>query len=643
MNKIIITVIAVISLAFTTVLKAEGNERLYSCNSYPTDRNSVAPGEDNQQPESVTVVCRIKPVILQEGLKFRDLNNNGKLDVYEDWRQPMDKRVSNLVSLMTSEELIGQLFYERVVVTIDGGAASIKVAEQYIKDKNIFAFANDGTAHPSVVAAYSNSIQEIAERTRLGIPVTFHSHGGRPDNSLTWTSFPSPLGMGAANDLDLIEKWGEILAAEYRAMGIHVRIYPMIDVATEPRWSRIQDLFSEDANKVADIALAYLKGSRGENGGPAIISEFKHFPGGGAAPAGKDPHVKEGSVYTFPGNNFEYHLIPWKAVINAGARRIMPYYYVNAKYNPNVAQSFSSEVLTDLLRNELGYDGIISSDWRAVSDRAYGVDTNIVNQKERYLMTFNAGMEDLAIGQKPELVKELVEEGKLPIKKVKEVVSKLLEDKFTLGLFDNPYVDPQKAAEIVGSKEHRAISMRAHRESTVLLTNNNDLLPLEAGKVDAQSGKIRCLKIFGYNLDTEVADNYGIMVDDPDEADLAIICVEPFGQGDQANPGTLAFPRGTEAIINSVSKSGVPTILAVDFVRPGVIPSGVTDAVDAMFARFGSNDTALLDIIFGRFNPTGKLPVQIPSSPESVQNQVEDVPFDIENPAFDFGFGLSYK
>jgi len=190
------------------------------------------------------------------------------------------------------------MFYKMSKVTPDGGAENIKATEQIILNEKLSHFVNDGDAHPSVFAAYSNTLQEIAEGGRLGIPLVFHSHAQADRNPLSWTSFPSPMALGATNNLDLIERWGEVLAAEYRAKGLHVRIYPMIDVATEPRWSRIQDLFNEDANQVAEMALAYMEGAGGKNGGAEILSEFKHFPGGGAGPGGSDPHHEEGSIYT---------------------------------------------------------------------------------------------------------------------------------------------------------------------------------------------------------------------------------------------------------------------------------------------------------------------------------------------------------
>ena len=224
---------------------------------------------------------RVKPILTIDGLHFRDLNDNSQLDAYEDWRLPVEKRADNLISMMTQEELVGQMFYKRSQVTPDGGAESIKATEQLMINEKINHFVNDGNAHPAVFAAYSNTLQEIAEGGRLGIPLVFHSHAQSNRNPLAWTDFPWPMGLGATNNLDLIERWGEVIAAEYRAMGLHVRIYPMIDVATEPRWSRIQDLFNEDANQVAAMSLAYLKGSSGKNGGPEILSEVKHFPGGG--------------------------------------------------------------------------------------------------------------------------------------------------------------------------------------------------------------------------------------------------------------------------------------------------------------------------------------------------------------------------
>ena len=586
-----------------------------------------------------SVESRVKPILTIDGLQFRDLNDNGNLDAYEDWRLPLEQRVDNLISMMTQEELVGQMFYKISQVTPDGGAESIKETEHLMVNEKLTHFVNDGNAHPSVYAAYSNSLQEIAESGRLGIPLVFHSHANADRNPLAWTNFPWPLGLGASNNLDLIERWGEVIAAEYRAMGLHVRIYPMIDVATEPRWARIQDLFNEDANQVTAMTLAYLKGSNGEDGGPAILSEVKHFPGGGAGPGGADPHNEEGSVYTFPGDNFEYHLIPWRAVIEAGVRRIMPYYYIYPDYD-SVAISFSENMLAGLLRNELGFNGIISSDWQAVSLRSWGVDS-AVSQKEKYLMAIMAGMDQLAVREDTTLVNELVSEGRLPLERVEEAARRTLMEKFRLGLFENPYVDTERAAEIVGSDEHRAVARQAHLESIVLLTNTG-LLPLPEARIDTESGNARWQRIFLLDVDPEEASKYGVVVDDLDEADVAILRVDPFVV-EYAQSSELAFPEETKAIVDVVTDSGVPTILAVNFHRAGPIPQQVIESTGAILGTFESNDAALLDIVFGRFNPTGRLPVQIPSSTESLEKQFEDVPFDLENPLFDHGFGISYE
>ena len=220
--------------------------------------NSLPEQEKVTPQDSVHFESRVKPILTIDDHQFRDLNDNGQLDAYEDRRLPVETRVENLISLMTKEELVGQMFYKMSKVTPDGGAENIKATEQIILNEKLSHFVNDGDAHASVFAAYSNTLQEIAEGGRLGIPLVFHFHAQSDRNPLAWTSFPSPMALGATNNLDLIERWGEVLAAEYRAKGLHVRIYPMIDVATEPRWSRIQDLFNEDANQVAEMALAYM-------------------------------------------------------------------------------------------------------------------------------------------------------------------------------------------------------------------------------------------------------------------------------------------------------------------------------------------------------------------------------------------------
>jgi len=399
------------------------------------------------------------------------------------------------------------------------------------------------------------------------------------------------------------------------------------------------------------MATAYIKGYQGEKLGPNSVAMMtKHFPGGGPQKNGLDPHFpfQKGEVY--PGNNFNYHLIPFEAAFKAGTAAIMPYYGVpmGQKGIPEVGFSYNKAIITELLRKKFHYDGVVCTDWGLVTDtklgainfvaRAWGVEN--LNTEERVQRIIDAGVDQLGGEEIPDVIVKLVKDGKISESRINESIVRLLRLKFELGLFDNPFVDEKKAADIVGSPAFMQAGQDAQRRSLTLLKNDGHILPLAPNK----------LKIYIKNINPKVAALYGTVVDDPKQADIAIIRLQtpnypiPEAKGNfiatMFHWGDLDFKGQALQDVLDLEKT-VPTVVDIYLDRPAVIPE-ISANAKALIANFGSNDVALLDVVFGKYKPEGHLPIEMPSSMEAVRNQKEDMPYDSKGPLYKFGFGLSY-
>jgi len=410
-----------------------------------------------------------------DGFRFRDLNKNGKLDIYEDSRKPINDRVSDLLSQMTLEEKAGTMFINMVGINKDGSIAE----KPFLKDP--FSLLEMGTskmlfmknmnhlniltgASTKAMAEWYNNLQKLEERSRLGIPVTIESD---PRNHFSvnplasafsgdMTQYPEPLGLGAIGDSLEVAEFGDIARQEYLALGIRVALHPQVDLATEPRWARISGTFGEDAKLTSLLAGAYIKGFQGDTIGPnSVVCMVKHFSGGGPQKEGIDPHLEIQKGQAYPGKNFNYHLLPFEAAFRAGAAEIMPYYGVpTGQTSEDVGFSFNKEIITNLLRDKYHFDGIVCTDWGIVTDmkifgkkvasaRAWGMLDK--SEEERVLKVINAGVDQFGGESVPELVVKLVKDGKVSIERIDNSVRRLLKMKFRMGLFENPYVDVENA------------------------------------------------------------------------------------------------------------------------------------------------------------------------------------------------------
>ncbi len=620
-------------------------------------------GPEFTQPQ---LSARSLDVLTVGGYEFKDHNKNASLDPYEDWRLPVEERVVDLLDQMTIEAKAGLMAHPALSMGENGTLFEPVPGEEDKRPPGMPRFPQPGTSEvilkkqinhvlvrtserPEVIATWNNNLQEMAETARLGIPLTISSdprNGFRHDPDATsvragaFSQWPEQIGLAATADAKLVRRFGEIASEEYRAVGIRTALHPMADLATEPRWGRIVGTFGENAELSAEMTTAYIVGFQGEGGlGPtSVITMTKHFPGGGPQLDGLDPHNDFGQEQVYPGDNFDYHLIPFKAAIAAGAAQIMPYYGIPTDVtSENVAMAYNKEIITGMLREQLGFDGVVCSDWGILTLMPWGV--NELSIEERYAKAIDAGVDQFGGDSNPEHIVTLVTGGSVTEERIDESARRLLRDKFSLGVFENPYVDPDRAKEIVGSEPFQAEADTAQRKSIVLLKNQaaNDAkaLPLQHGA-----------KIYVENVNPQVAAQYGTVVDQLQQADVAVLRLQTAfetraGFFGRIHLGSLAFRGDERKRLLEILRSK-PTVVSIHLDRPAVIPEIAKNAA-AVLGTFGASDEALVDVVFGKFNPTGKLPFELPSSMEAVDAQLEDLPSDSAEPLFEYGFGLTYE
>lgn len=607
--------------------------------------------------------------ITESGFTFRDLNKNGKLDIYEDSREGVEERIENLLLQMTIEEKVGLMWHPPIGVGKNGevlnklnpAAMNLVSSLDVIVNKKINHFNLFVIPGAEKLAEWSNAIQKIAEQTRLGIPISISTDPRHGINNFIgsdllggqWSKWPEPIGLAACGDSALVVEFGQIANREYRAVGIRTALHPMADLATEPRWARINGTFGEDAALSSKITKAYIYGFQGDTfGKESVACMTKHWPGGGPQKDGEDAHFGYGADQVYPGDNFDYHLQPFDGAFEAGTAMIMPYYGVAVgQTSEDVGMSFNKEIISDLLRKKHSYDGIVCTDWgiiegfgflgiELVEAKNWGVKD--LSVKERIKKVVDADVDQFGGNMNTDLLLELVDEGQISVDRIDRSVRRLLRAKFKMGLFDNPYIDPDVAEGIVTDKTSIEKGKLAQRKSIVLLKNkmnadSNFVLPLTKNS-----------KIFIENIDAEIAGNYATVTENLADADLAILRIQTPWEprsGDFIeklfHQGYLDFQEPELSRILEIIKKK-PTIVCIYMDRPAVIPE-IAKNSSALLCEFGATDDAVLDVIFGKFNPGAKLPFEIPSSMEAVVNQKEDVPYDSENPLFEFGYGLSYN
>lgn len=646
----------------------------------------------NAQNVHPKVLAKVKETLTVNGKVFKDLNSDGKLDDYENWELSVEKRVADLLSKMTLEEKAGLM----IIPEFRDIEGSKMEQPNNLIDQHVRYYIYRQFPSVDVIANTNNQLQEKTEGTRLGIPAILISN---PRNHATtiadianieeakdyyipakdepgqFTIFPDSLGLAATRDLDLIREFAEISRKEWTSSGLRKMYGYNADVATQRLWSRILETFGEDPKLVSDINFTLIKGFQGEHLNENSVSlSTKHFPGGGSRYLGKDPHFAEGNFNIYPtkGSLQKYHLPPFLAAIDAGTTSIIPYYaYPSNKsadqglppYNENqqfeeVGFVFNKAFITDLLREKLGFKGYVNTDTGAAVGMAWGVKDLPIER--RMAKALEAGANIFSGMKNPQPIMRAVQQGLVSEEKINQSVAYLLTEMMNLGLFENPYVDSERALEVVNHPASKEKADLAHRKSIILLRNDQNLLPLNSPKIKDMKLYVESFPAGAQNENT-IEFKQTIQKYDPDipltdhleEATHALVWIKPKQDLLSKQP---SISIGPDTSIHNKSRmieiqKTVPTITVINFSSPWLIQEIEPNAA-AVIGTFGVKTEALIDIIRGKFNPTGKLPLTIPASQEAVANEKMDVPGFDEAPSYvyqahsgdkyDYGFGLSY-
>ena len=619
----------------------------------------VMPVHAEETPVQPELKARVKEIIEVDGYQFKDLNDNGVLDAYEDWRLSPQERAENLLSLMTAEQKAAQMVHLTLVTQKDSwfnkNNVGFALVYEYIfePEEEEDEEESDETQTPISsarnAAMRTNEIQELSESSELGIPVIFSMDteaGAAFVKDATY--LPDEINQGAAGDVELVTRLNEVLKEELKAVGVRMALSPDADLITDPRWGRNQECYSEDVETVETMIAAAVKALQGENGldENSVMATVKHFPGAGAQTNGVD-----GSPLTISEDSIDLHLAGFKAAIDADVAAVMPYGYSTVPYLGGDAVDNSADqsaaVMTDLLRGELGYEGIIQTDWGLNFVGAANAGADVLG---------GAGVRSTA-----QLV-DGVDEALLT-----DACRRILIAKFQMGLFENPYVDEDAAEEIIGSDEHKAVAKEAAAKSFTLVKYENaaslaDQSFIVAGEL---ASDVRCLnsgwtakepvEIAGTSILTALQEKAGVdnvtyitsaekVPTDLSGVTAVVVVGEKSGTHDPAwGAATLEFPEEQTALINALDKAGA-NVVAVVVMNRAYVLTPIVDAADSVLVVYRPGVTcgaeAVADCLFGETAITGRLPFQIPESMEQVLSQREDMPKDIENPLYEYGFGI---
>ena len=594
-----------------------------------------------------------------DGVRFRDLDHDGVMAPFEDPRLAPEDRVADLLPRLSVEEKSGLLFHTIIGGDPDDHDSASGFGPLTVRDAVSGRMMNHFNLHvlPSLreTARWQNAVQALAARTPHSIPVSFSSdprhafaeNSGVAFAATSMSQWPEPLGLAALRDPERVRRFADVVRQEYRAIGLRAALHPQVDLATEARWGRQAQTFGQDAALSAELVTAYLEGLQTADLREGVGATTKHFPGGGPQRDGEDPHFPYGREQVYPGGRFEEHLEPFRAAIATGTSAMMLYYgmpvglELDGEAVPEVGFAFNGRIVR-LLREELGYEGIVLTDWGLITDvelfgkpfpaRAWGVED--LAPIDRMARILEAGADQFGGEDRTDLLLELVASGRVPEARLDEAARRVLLVKFQLGLFDDPFVDEDAVESLVGTEEFRREGHVAQAESMVLLRNAG-VLPLASGT-----------RVHVDGLDAEVVEAAGLVPSAIEHAEVALLrLAAPFEPRDHYfleamfHQGSLEFAAGTVEHVLQLARR-LPTIVDVALDRPAVL-TPFADALAGLTVSFGTSDRALLDAWTGRIAPLGRLPFELPRSMAAVEASRPDVPSDTTDPLYPYGAGLT--
>ena len=616
------------------------------------------------------------PVLTIAGLQFRDLDRDGRLSPFEDWRLPPDTRAADLTARMNLREKAGVTMHGTLAGINNPFGASKQGYDQgavrsLVLQRHVTSAITRLMVAPDEMARQNDQLQAIAEQGRFAIPLTISSDPRHhfqyvPGASVAgggYSQWPEPLGFGALRDPATTRQFAEIVRREYRATGIHQALSPQADLYTEPRWSRGIGTFGADAQQVSRHVRAYVSGLQGSENGlgrDGVLAVVKHWVGYGAAPEGFDGHNHYGRFSRLDASSFEQHLRAFAGAFEVAVGGVMPTYNIlegvqvdGAALEP-VGAGFNRQLLTTLLRERQRFDGIVLSDWGITADctqdcvdppvkqppwaiaMPWGVEK--LSRVERLAKAFAAGLDQFGGAEDTDLMVEAVQRGLLPEPRLDASVQRVLRTKFQLGLFEDPYTSAAAAAEVGRDAEVERQALAAQTAAQVLLKNQSSLLPLAAGT-----------RVLLRGIDPAAARSFGLqVVDTAASADVVLVRTQTphevlhpkYFFGAMQREGRLDFRPGDPDVdfIRALPRDK-PVALAVFMDRPAIL--GELDASSrAILVNFGATDAAVLAVMTGHATARGRLPVELPSSMSAVAAQHPARPDDSVAPAYPSGAGL---
>ncbi len=697
-------------------------------------------------------------IIMVDGLAFKSFNGSDTLFSYEDWRLDAASRAADLAARLSIDEIAGLMLYSpqnklpmmtdtyRGKAFAESGASADELSDglrRCLIDDNVRHLLVSVVESPETAARWNNRVQALVEGLGHGIPANNSSdprHSAfadaefAPGSAGQLSQWSNLLGLASTFDPDIVLEFARIAAAEYRAMGLSTALSPQADLGTDPRWYRFNATFGNDPKLVTDLIKAYTEGfqaspMRSDGGwGPGSVNAMvKHWPGGGTGEGGRDAHYGNGKYAVYPGNSVDRHLKPFVdgafALDGATgkASAVMPYYTISyGLTDSNVGNSYNRTIITDMLRGQAGYDGVVCTDWAITADqidpgshsgKPWGVENMSV--ADRHYMALKAGVDQFGGNNDKLPVIEAYRKGCAEIgetamrERMETSARRLLVNILRPGLFENPYVDPLETRSTAGNAEWMARGYEQQLRSIIMLKNHEAALPLKGRmKVYVPRRHDTAYRNYWGGTDpertfdpvpAEIAANYYDAVDNPADADAAIVFIdspksyrmgydpadkEAGGNGyipitlqyrpytataarnrsiasdpaetpyDRSYRGKTAYAQNEnhlDLLENTRRLMGdKPVIVVIAMSNPTVLGE-VEPLADAILTGFSVQNQAFLDIITGRTGPSGLLPFELPASMEAVELHCEDRPHDItpytdaDGNCYGFGYGMDWN